>query len=200
MDELSHVADKTDLQTAPKPLKPPLPLWVTRNKLRLFLVALTIAAGMGRTSVIKSGASTAPSNSSKQASKPATRPNGKPAAIGLFIVAVVGCSSDPPAVFEPTDWDRALAALESGNLQRARTEALKVTEEDPNWADCQVLLGRVELELGNPQKAVEYFRSIPRDGSEVSIQAAYGAAPNEQSLGQLSRAIASYEYILAHQP
>lgn len=121
-------------------------------------------------------------------------------AIGLFAIVVSGCSAEKPIVLESSDWERALAALESGDLDRAREEALKVSPDDPDWADCQVLLGKVEVEAGNVPRAAEYFRSVPRDGSKISVRAAYGAAPNEEAVGQISRAIASYEYILEHEP
>jgi tetratricopeptide (TPR) repeat protein len=122
------------------------------------------------------------------------------AAIGLLAWAAVGCSGEDPAELELPPHENALAALESGDLKLARAEALKVSQDDPDWADAQVLLGQIELESGNVGSALAYFRSVPRDGSKASLKAAYAAAPNEESLGQLSRAIASYEYILEHEP
>ncbi len=121
-------------------------------------------------------------------------------AVMLITIAGIGCSQDEPPSVEQTTEQRLQEALRSGDPDVVRATARDVPPDDPQWAASQLILAEAEIRSRNSAGALEYWRNIPRDGSEISIQAAQMGGPVEESLGQLSAAIDSYEYILEHNP
>lgn len=108
-------------------------------------------------------------------------------AIGLCALVVAGCrGSEPDSLVTPS----------GGADPAAEAEALSADPE----VEAQWRRGQESLAAGNATAALEHFGAIPRDGSELSIQAALAAAEIQESQGRLGGAIESYEYVLQHQP
>lgn len=109
----------------------------------------------------------------------------------LLGLLIAGCSDAAPGTQQPAATD--------DSLQSAADDA-EGSPTDPDWGERQLRLGQADLDAGDVTAAVAHFESVPRDGTEISIEAALSAGQLQESLGRLSSAIDSYEYVLEHQP
>ncbi len=115
---------------------------------------------------------------------------------GLLFTGV-SCSGEPA---ETSTIPAARAALTAGDIAEARKLVATISADDPDWGEAQLLLAEIAMSLEGIEGALVYLQAVPRDGSEVSLTSALAAAEIENSTGQLSRAIESYDYLLQHQP
>ncbi len=114
----------------------------------------------------------------------------KSIAFVLLGLVVVGCSRDEIGEHEHR----------TGSLASAAMNAAENSPSAPDSSERQWQMGNEHLNSGDAVGALGYFNGIPRDGSTVSVDAALAAAQLQESLGRLSAAIESYEYVLNYQP
>lgn len=122
----------------------------------------------------------------------------RPRRVGPLLVLVLFAATPAPALADddpqgapaeppPADEDvtRARALFERGELAAARALLLRAYEQDPRPA-LLFALGQVELNLGRPQAAIDYYEKFIATGpsdDEVSLaQQAIGAARMQLSL------------------
>jgi len=115
----------------------------------------------------------------------------------LIILALAGCARTES---EAAKARAAQAALAQGDLETARRWAAGLSRESPYWAEGQMVLGALAWKSKDSRTALEHYRTIPWDGSQVSLAAAHEAAQIELSLGRINNAIQCYTFVLKHRP
>lgn len=78
--------------------------------------------------------------------------------------------------------------------------ALQVPQQDPSWAQSRLLAGEYAMKAEQFDRAIEHFRTIPRDGSDDAVLAAYSLAEVCRHVGLLTEAEDAYRYVLRQQP
>jgi tetratricopeptide (TPR) repeat protein len=120
-------------------------------------------------------------------------------ALGLCFIVLIGCvgcnSQDPDAARAQS----AREALARGDLAEAQRFAAEIAPHSPNWAEGQLLLGAAAQRLGNPKKALEYYRVIPHDDS-LYPAALIETAAIEHAHGNIHAAIRDFEALLQRRP
>jgi tetratricopeptide (TPR) repeat protein len=116
-------------------------------------------------------------------------------ALVLLAAVSAGCSGTESAQPGQSASDKVSIGADAGDDKPAAR-----TPGGAEGVGRQLERAEQELAEGNREKALQQLREIPQDGSRVSMSAARMAAQIQESLGQLSAAIASYEYILKHDP
>ena len=87
-----------------------------------------------------------------------------------------------------------------GDLSGVEQELRAVPPDDKAWASAQLLLGKMAARRRETEDALEFFLSIPGDGSPVSLAAAQLAAEIQMKNCMLSGAAKCYEYLAAQNP
>ena len=87
-----------------------------------------------------------------------------------------------------------------GDLSGVEQELRAVPPDDKAWASAHLLLGKMAARRRETEDALEFFLSIPGDGSPVSLAAAQLAAEIQMKNCMLSGAAKCYEYLAAQNP
>src|SRR5437588_9565138 len=94
----------------------------------------------------------------------------------------------------------ARAALQRGQLELAERLASHIDRRDELWARGRLVAGEAAARAGRSAAAIDYYGSIPRDGSEIGVAGAFALAEVFRDIGRLSDAQREYTYVLEHQP
>lgn len=109
---------------------------------------------------------------------------------------LVGCGQDnPQATLQQAD-----KALRTGDAATALRLADSVPEDAPEWNAAQLIAGRAAATQRDAATALARFSDIPRDGSPVSLEAAWLAGEMQLSRCELSAAVDEFEFVLQEQP
>ena len=119
------------------------------------------------------------------------------AGILLCIFLAVSCSSqeEKKAKF----YNKGKKLFEQGDLVRARLELKNALQIDPKYAEAYYMMGKLELEDKNPQKAFSYFsKAVELDETLLDAQVALG---NLYLMArQIDNARSKSTYVLEKQP
>ena len=129
--------------------------------------------------------------------RPAGRTRNLILVCGLFLA--IGCGKgDSKDLKSPLE--QVQLAAQNDDFKTAKKLAKAIPPDSPDWAEAQVMLGRMESMNRYLAAGLPYYESVPRDGSPVSLRAARAIAEIYLKNGSLSKAGENYEYVLQHSP
>lgn len=135
--------------------------------------------------------------------RPAWFKIGIPTALLLFGVGVLAFwqhSSTEPESSDRDTLQEARDALRSKDYDLAEQLAASIPTDDPDWSQAQLVAGEAAQMQGDLQRAGEYYRSVPRDGSRIAILAAFQAGDIDKEIGRLTAAEEAFRYHLSFVP
>ena len=86
----------------------------------------------------------------------------------LICLAMAGCGRSKPV----DTLAAATEALEYGRYAEATELVKDIPETDDRWQQCQFILGRAAFGMGDAREALEIWKRVPRDGTELAISIA----------------------------
>jgi len=91
-------------------------------------------------------------------------------------------------------------ALQHEEFARAEKLVARIDPHDELWPSARLVAGEAASRAGRTVAAIEYYSSIPRDGSPTDVLAALSRGELARNSGRLSDAERDYTYVIEHDP
>lgn len=91
-------------------------------------------------------------------------------------------------------------SLQRSEYDLAEELASRIGRDEELWGQAQLVAGEAATRAGRLEAALEYYNSVPRDGSRTAILAVFSLAEVYRHVGRLTDADREYTYVLENQP